>query len=24
LKKNGNDWQIVLVHGAVDTAIVQH
>lgn len=24
LKKDGNDWQIVLVHGAVDTAIVQH
>jgi len=23
-KKNGNDWQIVLIHGAVDTAIVQH
>jgi hypothetical protein len=24
LKKNGNDWQIVLVHGAVDTAIAAH
>jgi ketosteroid isomerase-like protein len=24
LKKNGNDWQIVLVHGAVDTAIGAH
>ncbi len=24
LKKNGNDWQIVLVHGAVDTAIGSH
>jgi ketosteroid isomerase-like protein len=23
-KKNGNDWQIVLIHGAVDTPIVQH
>jgi ketosteroid isomerase-like protein len=23
-KKTGNDWQIVLIHGAVDTAIVQH
>ena len=23
-KKNGNDWQIVLIHGAVDTAIAQH
>jgi len=23
-KKNGNDWQIVMIHGAVDTAIVQH
>jgi ketosteroid isomerase-like protein len=23
-KKNGNDWQIVLIHGAVDTSIVQH
>jgi len=23
-KKNGNDWQIVLIHGAVDTAIVPH
>src|SRR5215831_4860398 len=23
-KKNGNDWQIVLIHGAVDTAIVAH
>jgi ketosteroid isomerase-like protein len=23
-KKTGNDWQIVLVHGAVDTAIVNH
>ena len=21
-KKTGNDWQIVLIHGAVDTAIV--
>jgi hypothetical protein len=24
LKKTGNDWQIVLIHGAVDTAIVAH
>lgn len=24
LKKTGNDWQIVLVHGAVDTLIGQH
>jgi ketosteroid isomerase-like protein len=23
-KKTGNDWQIVMIHGAVDTAIVQH
>ncbi len=23
-KKTGNDWQIVLIHGAVDTAIVPH
>jgi ketosteroid isomerase-like protein len=23
-KKNGNDWQIVLIHGAVDTAIAAH
>jgi ketosteroid isomerase-like protein len=23
-KKTGNDWQIVLIHGAVDTSIVQH
>jgi ketosteroid isomerase-like protein len=23
-KKTGNDWQIVLVHGAVDTKIAQH
>jgi ketosteroid isomerase-like protein len=23
-KKIGNDWQIVMIHGAVDTAIVQH
>ena len=23
-KKVGNDWQIVLIHGAVDTAIVAH
>jgi len=23
-KKTGNDWQIVLIHGAVDTAIAQH
>jgi ketosteroid isomerase-like protein len=23
-KKTGNNWQIVLIHGAVDTAIVQH
>jgi ketosteroid isomerase-like protein len=23
-KKTGNDWQIMLIHGAVDTAIVQH
>ncbi len=23
-KRNGNDWQIVLIHGAVDTAIVAH
>ena len=23
-KKNGNDWQIVLIHAAVDTAIVAH
>jgi len=23
-KKVGNDWQIVLIHGAVDTAIVNH
>ena len=23
-KKTGNDWQIVLVHGAVDTSIAQH
>jgi ketosteroid isomerase-like protein len=23
-KKNGNDWQIALVHGAVDTAIGAH
>ena len=23
-KKTGNDWQMVLIHGAVDTAIVQH
>jgi len=23
-KKNGNDWQISMIHGAVDTAIVQH
>ena len=24
LKKNGADWQIVLIHGAVDTAIAAH
>ena len=24
LKKTGNDWQVVLIHGAVDTAIVAH
>jgi hypothetical protein len=24
LKKTGNDWQIVLIHGAVDTAIGAH
>jgi hypothetical protein len=23
-KKNGNDWQIVMIHGAVDTPIVAH
>jgi ketosteroid isomerase-like protein len=23
-KKNGNDWQIAVIHGAVDTAIVPH
>lgn len=23
-KKNGNDWQIAMIHGAVDTAIQQH
>src|SRR5262249_17789169 len=23
-KKNGNDWQIVMIHGAVDTPIVNH
>jgi ketosteroid isomerase-like protein len=23
-KKTGNDWKIVMIHGAVDTAIVQH
>lgn len=23
-KKTGSEWQIVMVHGAVDTAIVQH
>lgn len=23
-KKTGNDWQIVLIHGAVDTSIVPH
>jgi ketosteroid isomerase-like protein len=23
-KKNANDWQIVLIHGAVDTAIAAH
>ena len=23
-KKNGADWQIVLIHGAVDTAIAAH
>jgi hypothetical protein len=23
-KKAGNDWKIVMIHGAVDTAIVQH
>jgi len=24
VKKNGNDWQIALIHGAVDTAIIAH
>jgi ketosteroid isomerase-like protein len=24
LKKSGNDWQIALIHGAVDTAIAAH
>jgi hypothetical protein len=23
-KKTGNDWQIVMIHGAVDTVISQH
>ena len=23
-KKNGNDWQLVLVHGAVDTTVAAH
>jgi hypothetical protein len=23
-KKSGNDWRIVMIHGAVDTAIVNH
>jgi hypothetical protein len=23
-KKNGSDWQIVLIHGAIDTPAMQH